>query len=166
MASDRNEGFLDHVRVPAPRASPRHSAGSQKGEVRLWPAARPTKTSALYESLKAENAVFGVSYGLEVPLFFAPPGAPAREKPSIRRSDAFQQVAAECRVARSAVTALDASSFAKYEVAGPRAGAALDRLLASRLPEPGKIRLTPMLASSGRLMGDVTTMCLEIRSAT
>jgi dimethylglycine dehydrogenase len=29
------------------------------------------------------------------------------------------------------------------------------------LPEPGKIRLTPMLASSGRLMGDVTTMCLD-----
>jgi dimethylglycine dehydrogenase len=126
-----------------------------------WPAARPTKTSALYESLKAENAVFGVSYGLEVPLFFVSPGAPAREKPSIRRSDAFRQVASECRVARSAVTALDASSFAKYEVAGPRAGAALGRLLASRLPEPGKIRLTPMLASSGRLMGDLTTMCLD-----
>jgi len=55
---------------------------------------------------------------------------------------------------------LDISSFAKYEVSGPGATRALDRLLAGRLPAVGRIRLTPMLAPSGRLMGDLTTMRL------
>ncbi len=33
-----------------------------------WPAARGTQTDVLYDVLKSRNAVFGVSYGLEVPL--------------------------------------------------------------------------------------------------
>src|SRR6185312_15604212 len=48
-----------------------------------------------------------------------------------------------------------------YEVKGAGAARALDRLLAGRLPTPGNIRLTPMLSPSGRLMGDLTTLCLD-----
>lgn len=125
-----------------------------------WPAARPARTSAIHDRLAADNAVFGVSYGLEVPLFFATPGAPASERPTLRRSDAFERVAAECRAARLAVAVLDTSSFCKLEVTGTEARTALDRVLAGRLPEPGRARLTPMLAPSGRLMGDLTTLCL------
>jgi dimethylglycine dehydrogenase len=55
---------------------------------------------------------------------------------------------------------MDISSFAKYEISGRGAARALEQLLAGRLPEPGRIRLTPMLAATGRLMGDLTTMCL------
>jgi dimethylglycine dehydrogenase len=124
-----------------------------------WPAGRPCRVSALHDRLRADNAVFGVSYGLEVPLYFAPPGQPAAERPSLRRSDAFEQVAAECRAARTTVAALDASAFAKYEIRGAGASRALDRVLAGRLPLPGHIRLTPMLSPSGRLMGDLTTVC-------
>ena len=40
-----------------------------------WPAARPSKVSALHDRLKQANAVFGESYGLEVPLWFAPAGS-------------------------------------------------------------------------------------------
>jgi len=58
------------------------------------------------------------------------------------------------------VAVMDISSFGKYEVAGSRAAAALDRLLAGRLPSVGRIRLTPMLSPRGRLMGDLTTMRL------
>jgi len=125
-----------------------------------WPAGRPCKTSAAHATLKAANAVFGVSYGLEIPLYFAPPGEVAVETPTLRRSNAFQSVQAECHAARHAVGILDVSSFAKYEVTGPRAAQALDYLLAGRLPAVGRIRLTPMLAHSGRLMGDLTTMRL------
>ncbi|MBS0396203.1 MAG: GcvT family protein, partial [Proteobacteria bacterium] len=125
-----------------------------------WPAGRPSKTSALHGRLLARRAVHGVSYGLEVPLYFAPAGEPAEETPSLRRSNAFGAVGAECRAARTAVALMDASSFSKYEFAGPGAAAALDRLLAGRLPAPGAARLTPMLAPSGRLMGDLTTLCL------
>jgi dimethylglycine dehydrogenase len=123
-----------------------------------WPAGRPAKTSAVHASLKAANAVFGVSYGLEIPLYFALPGEPAVETPTLRRSNAFAAVRAECHAARQAVGILDITSFAKYEVSGPQAENALDRLLAGRLPDVGRIRLTPMLAPSGRLMGDLTTM--------
>jgi dimethylglycine dehydrogenase len=125
-----------------------------------WPAARPYKTSAIHDCLAGENAVFGVSYGLEIPLFLAELGKPAAETPSLRRSDAFEQVAKECSAVRSAVAVLDISSFGKYEVRGTGAAQALNRLLAGRLPAPGRIRLTPMLSPTGHLMGDLTTMCL------
>lgn len=127
----------------------------------FWPAGRPCKTSAIHRHLAEANAVFGVSYGLEVPLYFAPDGEPAVEKPTLRRSNAFPAVQAECRAARGTVGILDASSFAKYDVTGPGARAALDRVLAGRLPTVGQVRLTPMLARSGRLMGDLTTMCVS-----
>jgi dimethylglycine dehydrogenase len=123
----------------------------------FWPAGRPSKTSAVHQELQASNAVFGVSYGLEQPLYFARSGEPAVETPTLRRSNAFEAVRDECHVARNAVGILDISSFAKYDVTGPGAERALDRLLAGRLPSVGRIRLTPMLAPSGRLMGDLTT---------
>lgn len=126
----------------------------------FWPAARPAKVTAVHGLQRAENGVFGVSYGVETALYFAPPSEDPTEAPSLRRSNAFDAVAAECRAARGAAGILDCSTFAKYEVSGAGARRALDRLLAGRLPEPGRIRLTPMLAPSGRLMGDLTTFCL------
>lgn len=125
-----------------------------------WPAGRPAKTSAVHGTLQAANAVFGVSYGLEIPLYFAPANEPAMETRSLRRSNAFGAVREECRAARTGVGVLDISSFAKYSVHGANAEAALSRVLAGRLPTVGRIRLTPMLAPSGRLMGDLTTMRL------
>jgi len=125
-----------------------------------WPAGRPTKTSPAHPLLRAARAVFGVSYGLEVPLYFARPGDPVAETPTIKRSNAHERVRAECQAARSGVGLLDSSSFAKYEVRGPKAHAGLSRVLAGRLPEIGRVRLTPMLANSGRLMGDLTTFRL------
>ena len=56
---------------------------------------------------------------------------------------------------------MDISSFGKYEVRGAKAAAALDRVLAGLLPSVGRIRLTPMLSPSGRLMGDLTTARLS-----
>jgi dimethylglycine dehydrogenase len=125
-----------------------------------WPAGRPCKTSAIHGNLAAANAVFGVSYGLEIALYFAPQGEPAVEMPTLRRSNAFASVHAECTAARNTVGILDISSFSKYIVTGKGAAQALDRLLAGRLPAVGRVRLTPMLAPSGRLMGDLTTMRL------
>ena len=125
-----------------------------------WPAGRPSKTSGAHDRLKEANAVFGVSYGLEFPRYFAVPGESTVETPTFRRSNAFQAVHEECQAARNAVGILDISSFSKYEVTGPRAAGALDKLLAGHLPALGRVRLTPMLAHSGRLLGDLTTMRL------
>src|SRR4029450_1969844 len=48
------------------------------------------------------------------------------------------------------------ANYGKHEVTGPGAEAWLDRLLASRLPEQGRVALAPMLSPNGRLMGDLT----------
>jgi dimethylglycine dehydrogenase len=126
----------------------------------VWPAGRPSKTSAIHAEHKAANAVFGVSYGTEVPLYFAAPGDEAREIPSLRRSNAFARVGEECLASRGSLGLLDISPFAKYRVTGAQAARALDRLLAGRLPAQGEVRLTPMLSPRGRLMGDLTTIRL------
>jgi dimethylglycine dehydrogenase len=125
-----------------------------------WPAGRPSKTSAIYNELKASNAVFGVSFGQEVPLFFAQHGTPASESPTLRRSNAFSLVKEECHAARQSLGLLDISSFGKYRVSGPDAAAVLEHLLAGRLPNAERIRITPMLSHAGKLMGDLTTIRL------
>ncbi|MDE2455336.1 MAG: FAD-dependent oxidoreductase [Burkholderiales bacterium] len=125
-----------------------------------WPAGRPLKTAPLYPLQQQANAIFGVSYGLETPLWFAPAGTPAIEEPTFRRSNAFSPVGDECRAVRAGVGLFDASGFGKYEVSGPGAAAWLDQLLACKLPKVGRERLAPMLAVSGRLAGDLTLMRL------
>ncbi|MPZ10525.1 MAG: FAD-dependent oxidoreductase [Kiloniellaceae bacterium] len=120
------------------------------------PAARPLRTTPVYDRLKAANAVFGAAYGLEHPLWFAPPGDAPVETPSYRRSNAFEPVKAECKAVREAVGLLETSNFAKYEVTGPVAEAWLSQLLANRLPQEGRIVLTPMLNPAGKLIGDFT----------
>ena len=123
-----------------------------------WPAARPLKTSALHGRLQAANAVFGASFGLEVPLWFAPGGTEPVELPSFRRSNAHGPVGDECRAVAGGVGILDGSSFAKYEVSGPDSVAFLNRLFAGRLPTLGRIRMGPMLSPSGHMKGDLTLM--------
>jgi dimethylglycine dehydrogenase len=122
-----------------------------------WPAGRPLKTSALHECLTARNAVHGVSYGLEYPLYFAPGEEVAQEIPSLRRSSSFDPVGRECRTGRAHGGVLDASSFSRFEFSGPDVEAYLDRLLAAKLPGLDRVKLTPMLSAQGRLMGDLTT---------
>jgi dimethylglycine dehydrogenase len=120
------------------------------------PAARPLKTTPVYERLASRNAVFGDSWGLEHALWFAPDGSPAEDIFSFRRSTDFDAVAAEARGVREGVGLLEISSFAKYEVTGPDAEFWLNRLLPGRLPKRGRLALSPMLNEQGRLIGDFT----------
>ncbi len=120
------------------------------------PAARPLRTTPIYERLKDKNAVFGVSYGLEHALWFAPQGQEPVEEVTFRRSNAFGPVAEECRAVREGVGLLEISNFAKYEVKGPDAEGWLSQLLANKMPRQGRIVLTPMLNPKGKLIGDFT----------
>ena len=120
------------------------------------PAARPLRTVPIHDALVAENAVFGASYGLEYPLWFAPKGTRAEETVTYRRSNAFPVVAAECEAVRSGVGLIETSSYGRYEVSGRDAEAFLERILANRLPEQGRIVLAPMLNEQGKLIGDFT----------
>jgi dimethylglycine dehydrogenase len=118
------------------------------------PAGRPLKKSPAYDAMDAAGALWGCSWGLEVPLMFGPPGF--EETPTLKRSNAFEIVAEECRVVREQVGLLDISGFSRYEVTGKDAEAWLDRVMASRLPGPGRARLAPMVSPDGRLKGDLT----------
>ena len=75
---------------------------------------------------------------------------------TFRRSNAHGPVGEECRAVRSAVGLIETSGYAKYEISGTGAEAFLDRVLANRMPAPGRIALTPMLNDNARLIGDFT----------
>jgi dimethylglycine dehydrogenase len=119
------------------------------------PAGRPLKMAPAHSDMGAAGCRWGVSYGLEVPLYFAP-SPEFEEKPTLKRSNAHDIVAEECKAVREAVGLLDISGFSRFEVSGPNAQGWLDRIMASKLPAPGRARLAPMLAEDGRLKGDLT----------
>ena len=120
------------------------------------PAGRPLRTDPLYDRLQAKRAVFGVRSGWERPLWFAT-GRPDADEYSFHRGNWHDAVGEECRGVRSRVGVLDQTSFAKYEVAGPRAEAFLDLLCANVVPAAaGRIALTQMCTPRGGIECDVT----------
>lgn len=119
------------------------------------PAGRPLKMAPAHADMTAAGCRWGASYGLEVPLYFAP-SAEFTEKPTLKRSNAFDIVAEECKAVRGGVGLLDISGFSRFEVSGSGAAAWLDRVMASKLPAPGRARLAPMLSETGKLKGDLT----------
>jgi len=120
------------------------------------PATRPLRTTAIYDRLKARNAVFGVAYGIEHALWFAPEGEDPVDIVSFRRSNDFASVGAESRAVREGVGLLETSNFAKYEITGAGAEAWLSHILANKPPREGRITLSPMLNEKGLLIGDFT----------
>jgi dimethylglycine dehydrogenase len=118
------------------------------------PAGRPLKTTPVYDLLAEKGAQFGVAYGLEVPLWYAPDGV--KDEFSWRRSSDFEHVGREVRAVRDSVGLTEISSFAKYRVVGQGAEAWLDKMLACKLPKPGRMTLAPMLKEDGKLIGDFT----------
>ncbi|GAA5081350.1 FAD-dependent oxidoreductase [Roseibacterium beibuensis] len=125
------------------------------------PAARPWRTTPMYDVFDGMGAVWGQQYGLEVPNYFAQGDEPRYETPSFRRSNAWAATAREVAAVRQAVGINEVQNFGKYVVRGAAARAWLDRIMAGRIPAPGRISLTPMLAPSGRIMGDFTVTCLS-----
>ncbi|MEM1385045.1 MAG: FAD-dependent oxidoreductase [Pseudomonadota bacterium] len=127
------------------------------------PAGRPLKTTPIYDRLIAAGAQMGDAWGLEAPLWFAPEGV--RDVFSWRRSTDFEHVAAEVAAVRGGVGMMEISGFSKFSVTGPGARDWLDRMVACRLPKPGRMTLAPMLKADGKLQGDLTVGCLDGQSA-
>lgn len=124
------------------------------------PAGRPLKTTPCYDDFLASGAQFTVNWGLEVPLYFAPTSGFV-ENDTLARSNAEPIVGEEVAAVRTAAGAYEIAQYARYEVSGPGAEAWLDRLVASRIPATGQIRLAPMLNHAGRLMGDLSVSRLD-----
>jgi dimethylglycine dehydrogenase len=123
------------------------------------PAARPFKTTPIYDRLSGLGAQWGDAWGLEVPLWFSPDGT--EDRFSWRRSTDFPYVKAEVAGVRNAVGCMEVSGFSKFMVTGPGARAWLDRILACRIPKPGRMTLAPMLKHDGKLIGDLSLACLS-----
>jgi dimethylglycine dehydrogenase len=120
------------------------------------PAGRPLRTTPVYPQLQSAHAVFGDYCGLEHALWFAPSATEAVEEITFHRSNAHAHVGAECRAVQAAVGLLEISNYGKFEVTGPAAAEWLDSIMANRVPQPGRIALSPMLNERGRLIGDFT----------
>ena len=119
------------------------------------PAGRPLKMAPAHDAMTEAGCHWGVSWDLEVPLYFKP-SADFEENLTLKRSNAFDIVAAECKNARENVGMVDVTGFSRYEVSGPNAEAWLNKIFATTLPKPGRARLAVMLAPEGRLKGDLT----------
>ena len=124
------------------------------------PAARPFRTTPVYDIQQSLGAVFGQQFGLEVANYFANEDEPRYETPSFRRSNAFAATAREVKAVREQVGINEVQNFGKFSVAGSGARAWLDRIMAGRIPDAGRVSLTPMLSPKGRLIGDFTISCL------
>jgi len=146
-------------------------------------AARPLKTTPIYDRLKKLGGVFGSVYGWERANWYAPEGyalkeeelgvgadvitnhnhAPALEdgriveKWSFRRSNYFEHVGNEVKNVNQNVGVLDMSAFAKMEVSGSGARAWLESILANAIPKKrGRIALTHLLTPNGGVKAEFT----------
>ncbi len=124
------------------------------------PAARPLKTSPIYDRLVDANAVWGSSFALETPLWFQEAGEEAVEDITFKRSNSWDQVRAETLAVRNGVGLMETTGFAKFSFDGPGARALLDRLITNTVPKPGRMAMAPMVNEAGGLIGDLTVACL------
>jgi 4-methylaminobutanoate oxidase (formaldehyde-forming) len=123
---------------------------------------RPRITSPLYARLKDHRAVFGSKLGWERPNWFAPEGMEARDVYSMGRQNWFGPVGQEHAHVREKVGIFDQSSFAKYELSGPKAGEALEWICANRVArEAGRLTYTQLLNTRGGIEADLTVARLS-----
>ena len=114
-------------------------------------------TSPLYDRLKAQGAVFGSKLGWERPNWFAPEGVAPQDIYSMGRQNWFAAVGQEHKLVRDSVGIFDQSSFAKYEISGPGAAAALSWISANTVArDVGRLTYTQMLNSRGGIECDLT----------
>ncbi len=146
-------------------------------------AARPLKTTPVYDRLKKLGAVFGSVYGWERANWFAPEGydlpkdqigvgadvltnhnhsdptedGRVLERWSFRRSNYFEHVGNEVMNVNKNVGVLDMSAFAKALVTGPGARAWLESIFANAIPKKrGRIALCHMLTREGGVRAEFT----------
>ena len=148
----KDRGFVNERTLEAYR---KHYAVAYPHEE--YVSGRPKITSPLFKKLKAKNACFGSRLGWERPNWFAPEGVEPADINSMGRQNWFHQVGAEHNAVRETAGLFDQSSFAKFEMKGPGAEAALNYICANKIPEQqGRLVYTQLLNSRGGIECDLT----------
>ncbi|MEM6635664.1 MAG: FAD-dependent oxidoreductase [Pseudomonadota bacterium] len=122
-------------------------------------AARPLRTTPVYDRQKAEGAQFGQVNGWERPNYYGPKDAPDsfdHDARSFRRGGWWQYAADEAKAIREGVGLIDATAFTKHRLTGQGATAFLDWFTCNRLPKVGRINLTYALTSHGTTRTEYT----------
>ena len=123
---------------------------------------RPRLKSPLYDRMAAAGASFGSKLGWERPNWFALNGQEPKDVLSFGRQNWFDAVGEEHRACRERAVIFDQSSFAKYEITGPDAEAALGWICANDVSKPpGRLTYTQMLNSRGGIECDLTVARLN-----
>jgi 4-methylaminobutanoate oxidase (formaldehyde-forming) len=137
------EMYAHHYKLSAP--------GSEKVT------ARGIRRSPLHDTLAARNAVFGSRGGWERPNWFAPEGVEPVDRPSFGRPNWFEHVGAAHHAIREGVGLIDQTSFAKFEITGPGALAAVQWLSVADMDKSvGTITYTQLCNERGGIECDLT----------
>ena len=126
-----------------------------------WPAGADKRLSPNHAKVRALGGVMGTYNGWERANWFARPGDDTSEAASQTwaRSGPWQpRVAEECAAVRDGVGVLDLPGFSRFELTGPGAAAHLDRLIAGRLPSPGRVSLAYFPDARGRILTEMSVL--------
>lgn len=153
----RNHQDLSWIRSRTLEAYARHYTMA-------WPfeefeSGRPLRRSPLYDRLKAEGAAFGEKLGFERANWFADlkAGEIPEDHYTYGRQNWFEAVGREHRAARETAVLFDQTSFAKFELVGRDAEAALSWIAANDVAKPvGHLVYTQMLNRNGGIECDLT----------
>ncbi len=137
------ELYGHHYKLSAP--------GSEKTSV------RGIRRSPLHETLRARGAVFGSRGGWERPNWFAPAGVEPIDEPSFTKPNWFDAVGEECKAVRTGVALVDQTSFAKFEISGPGALAAVQWLSVADMDKAiNTVTYTQLCNEQGGIECDLT----------
>ena len=137
------ELYAHHYKLAAP--------GSEKVT------ARGIRRSPLQHTLAAHGAVFGSRGGWERPNWFAPHGVEPVDQPSFTEPNWWPHVRAAHLAVRDGVGLIDQSSFAKFEITGRGALAAVQWLSVADMDKPvGTVIYTQLCNDRGGIECDLT----------
>ncbi|MGR3562682.1 MAG: GcvT family protein [Heliomarina sp.] len=128
---------------------------------RDWPAGRGKRLSTLHSRLKDAGAVFGSYNGWERAEWFAKPGDDLSDQASHtwNRSGPWEQrIREECEAVRDGCGVIAISGFTRLSVEGPGAREYVDSLMASRLPQPGRVGLAYFADDRGRVVTEMSVI--------
>jgi sarcosine oxidase subunit alpha len=121
-------------------------AGRERGDL-----FDPERTTPIHRWHVERGAVFEIVGQWLRPRYYPMPG-----------EDMDAAVARECRVARTGVAVMDASTLGKIEIQGPDAGEFLNRIYTNAFKKlaPGSARYGVMCKPDGMIFDDGVTLCL------